>query len=1181
MIDINESYITDDLDMLSEIFNPVEEKTIKLEEGENRVVSILFLDVNGFTSMSEKMGSENTKRTMDKILTTFTNSIIKYGGYIDKYEGDLIMALFGSKITSETDTERAINAGLKILTDLKHINKITNFDLSIRIGINTGEVTTGKIGMKREGDFTVYGDAVNLAARMESNAPLNSIMIPKDTKEIIKDYFIFEDLGIVEVKGKEKPISIFKVIKKNPNKVERWERNSKIISRSIYVGRDKELNKIVELYETSKKEINSVDENYKPIIVGLRGDAGLGKSRLVREFVKKKNISKFLSGYTKSFAQPAYTIWVTMLKKYFSIEDDNSKELVKEKLDESFKELISYFTSDAGVEKLLIGAKNVIGYLFGVKYNDSRLIKVEPKTLQTFINTSMRYTIEAIAYKVNMELEIPLVIYFDDCQWMDEPSQGLLKTFLATLNVEEKRGKVFNRNILFLLTYRPEFRSFKEFEFDSRFTEFKLNPLTVDYSKKLIDSMLGTHNLSNLFIEKTVENSGGNPFYIEELVSYLIEDSKIIRDEKIQSWKLSGKIENIHIPLSLNNIILSRIDNLKSELKVVLQRASVIGHHFFKIILKEVSKKIDNHDNNIDKSFIELLDDKWVLPEEEEQKGSKSFDERDIYRFKQILTSDVCYGSILMYNKKILHKVIAETSEEIFNDNKEYYSFIANHYEKAKVEDKTIEYLLKAGDFAKENYQNDEAVIFYDKLLNPDLGLSKNSQIDIYFKKGEIFELTGRWDEAIDILEKAYLLSDEIENKEKLAKSSGIIGGLFRLKGKYEKAMESFQKQLRISEELGVEGGISRARGDIGLIYHMQGNFVKAMENYEKQLVICKKLGNIRGISRAIGNIGVVHHAQGNYDKAMEFYKKILDIYDKVDDKRGISKVVGNIGIIYHIQGNYVEAMNSYERALRTSIELGDRQGISRTSANMAAIYKIQGNYEKAMESYIKQLKIREDLGDNLGYSKIIGNMAAVYRSQGNCNKAMECYEKGLKIKEEIGDKQGISMFFGYMGMISKNQGEFAKGIEYLDKALEIDYEINLKSFIPYHLYQKILCSEKLGNFQIAMDLNDELFKTANEISDILNIFNSKVINEKIGFNLNIGDSEKQLQNISNLKQFLKEENEETNIVLLSHEIAVMLHNINRDYFKYKDKAIEIYKSLYKKIPDIEYKIGYEELEKL
>ena len=206
MFDINDSFIRDDLDALSEILNPVEEKTIKFEDGENRVVSILFLDVKGFTAMSEKMSPEEVKRIMDKILTAFSNSIIKFGGYIDKYEGDLIMALFGSKITTETDTERAINAGLKILSDLTHINKILNIDISVRIGINTGEVTTGKVGMKREGDFTVYGDAVNLASRMESNAPLNSIMLSKETKEIIEDYFLFEDLGDIEVKGKEKQI---------------------------------------------------------------------------------------------------------------------------------------------------------------------------------------------------------------------------------------------------------------------------------------------------------------------------------------------------------------------------------------------------------------------------------------------------------------------------------------------------------------------------------------------------------------------------------------------------------------------------------------------------------------------------------------------------------------------------------------------------------------------------------------------------------------------------------------------------------------------------------------------------------------------------------------------------------------------------------------------------------------
>jgi len=270
MFNINDSFITDDLAALAEILNPVAEQTLKLEEGENRVVSVLFLDIKGFTAMSEKMKPEEVKLTMDKVLTVFTNSILKYGGYIDKYEGDLIMALFGCKSASETDTERAISAGLKILSDIKQVNQILKIDIAVRIGINTGEVTTGKIGMKRDGDFTVYGDAVNLASRMESCAPLNSIMIPEETRAMVENSFLFEDLGVISVKGKEKPVSVWKVAGFSPKKVERWERSSSIIKHSLYVGRDSELNQISELYQTSQSEIGTVDPKYKPVIIGLK-----------------------------------------------------------------------------------------------------------------------------------------------------------------------------------------------------------------------------------------------------------------------------------------------------------------------------------------------------------------------------------------------------------------------------------------------------------------------------------------------------------------------------------------------------------------------------------------------------------------------------------------------------------------------------------------------------------------------------------------------------------------------------------------------------------------------------------------------------------------------------------------------------------------------------------------------
>ena len=195
-----------------------EEKTVQLKEGERRTVAILFADIQGFTKLSEKLDHETVRDFMDSIFKIFTQAIEKHGGYVDKYTGDEIMALFGAKVASEVDTQRAVFCALDILDKMSGINKqlpaklnlnVQDAQLSIRIGINTGVVTTGRIGKQREGDFTVYGDAVNIASRMESNAPPDRIMLSEATMKLAGDSFHYEDHGSISVKGKTDEISVF------------------------------------------------------------------------------------------------------------------------------------------------------------------------------------------------------------------------------------------------------------------------------------------------------------------------------------------------------------------------------------------------------------------------------------------------------------------------------------------------------------------------------------------------------------------------------------------------------------------------------------------------------------------------------------------------------------------------------------------------------------------------------------------------------------------------------------------------------------------------------------------------------------------------------------------------------------------------------------------------------------
>ncbi|MCD4819868.1 MAG: tetratricopeptide repeat protein, partial [Candidatus Cloacimonetes bacterium] len=1004
--------LEDDLDILSEIINPVQEKTLKLEDGENRIVSILFLDIKGFTAMSEKLHHEKVKQIIDRIFKVFTNVILKYGGYIDKYEGDLIMALFGSKKTSETDTERAILSGLEILNKLKHINEIfkpQNRELSLRIGINTGYVTTGKVGLGREGDFTVYGDAVNLASRMESNAFLNSIMIPVNTKKLVEDNFTFTALGCIRVKGKKEPIEVFNVIGVAPQKIERWER-TKLIKKSDYVGREIEFKQITKLFEKSQKQIGKIDKTYKPIVIGLRGSARLGKSRFIFEFIQRikkkyelKNDAKIIvKGFTKSYAQAPYTLFSTLLKNYIGIADNDSKQNIKNKFEQAITDICKYLSNEE--IQVINTIKPILGFLLGLIYDDVRIKNADPKILQTEILLSLRYFLEAVAKIANIQ-KLPLIVILEDLHWIDEVSLNAIKSILTTLNVEEIRTNRPCKNMFFLLSYRNEFKNISEFEISTLFTEFILQPLTNINSDKLIQSMLGDIEIPEKISKKLLKKSQGNPFYIEEWIHSLIDNNviQLIRNQ----WQIKKDFTDIPIPSTLNNLILSRIDNMEERLKSLLQKASVIGNSFLQSILKAIEIKLGN-ERIFQQELSELISMDWLIKEKELKNSDAE------YLFKHIITCDVAYKTILNYNRKILHKLIAEFAEERFGTRKDYFAFLANHYEKAEISDKAIEYLKKAGDFARRNYENEKANKIYDKLLGNLQGLPNqvDLRIDTLLKKGHILNNIGKWNEAEDDYRKALKLSEEIEDKKKIAKSHDSIGYLLRLQGDYKKALDCFEKELIICEELGDKRGVSLTFRGIGIVYREQGDFKKAMEFYKKGLKLSEELGDKRDISYVLGSIGGLYLEQKHIEKALHNYKKVLKIREEFEDKENIAFTIINMGIVYYAQGNYKKAMEYYEKSLNFFESIGNKFLISFIIGKMGRIYGEQGDYKKAMDYHLRQLKMSEELGAKSEIATSVWDIGNVYFDQGNYSKALEFYENALSIAKEIKAKWRLPYYF-------------------------------------------------------------------------------------------------------------------------------------------------------------------------
>ena len=859
-----------------------------------------------------------------------------------------------------------------------------------------------------------------------------------------------------------------------------------------------------------------------------------------------------------------------------------------------------------------------------MKYDDVRLKNPDPKNLQTEIQLSWRYFLEAIAQVANKQ-NFPLIVILEDMHWIDEASLNTFKVILTALNAEEKRTNKPCKNLFFLLSYRNEFENLREFEFNTYFNEFLLQPLSIDNYDKMIQSMLGIIEIPEKIKKELLIKSEGNPFYIEEWIHSLIDNNLI--EFVNNKWQINNEITDIPIPGTLNSLILSRIDKMEENLKSLLQKASVIGNSFLHSILEAIEMKFGN-EKMFHQDLSELMNLDWLIKEKELKNADAQ------YLFKHIITCDVVYETILNYNKKIIHKLIAEFVEERFGKDKEYFAFLANHYERAEITNKAVEYLEKAGDHAKENYDNKKAIEFYDKLLTcleKVTEPSQEKQIDVLLKKGKILELIGKWDEAEEICNIALELSEENDKMKRIASSSSAIGILYHFRGNYEKAMECYKKQLIIAEELGDKRGISIAVGNMGLVYADQGNYEKAMQCYEKDLTISEKLGNKRGISMAIGNMGLVYADQGNYEKAMECYEKQLIMAEELEDKRGISTVVGNMGLVYADQGNYEKAMECYEKLLKISEKLGDKRGISSAVGNMGLIYADQGNYEKAMMYYEKQLIIVEELGDKRGISSAVGNMGIIYADQGNYEKAMECYKKQLIIAEELGDKRGISIAVGNMGISYADRGNYdqamqcyeeqlkinkelgvkrgisitvgnmgivyadqdndEKALECFEKAIQIDRELDLKTVLPYHLSDNAQCLYRIKEYEKAKQMNEKALESAKEIGYDELIFQSEVLTEKIHFKQSTSNKNKQIKAINNLENMLNKESDiakatpgqenEENIATLNYEIALMLNEIKQENSKYKNKAIKIYKELYKKTPNIEYKDKTDELEKL
>jgi class 3 adenylate cyclase/predicted ATPase len=654
-------------------------------EGERKTITALFADIKGSVELMQNLDPEDAQRIVDPALEVLMEAVHHYEGYVARTTGDGLFALFGAPIAHEDHPQRALYAALRMQERIAGYAEKLKLEkgvaLQIRIGLNTGDVVVRSIRKDDlHTDYDPIGHSTNLAARMESLASAGSILVSENTYRMTEGYFQFKDQGPTKVKGMSDPVNTYEVVGVGPLRT-RLEVSAK---RGFvhFVGRQAEMGQLKRALELAKSGRGQ--------IVGLIGEAGVGKSRLCHEFKLSSQtgclvLESFAVSHGKAYP---YLPLIDLLKSYFEIGLEDDERARREKITRRV----------LGLDRALEDRLPYLFALLGVLEPASSLQQMDP-------GIRRQRTFEAVKRLLLQEpRNQPVLLLFEDLHWLDNETQA----FLGALGESLATSKV-----LLLANYRPEYRH--GWSGKTYFTELRLDPLENESAEELLSAILGDEAELEALKRLILDKSEGTPFFIEEVVQGLFDRGWLARNGKV---RLTRPLVEIHIPPTVEAVLAARIDRLDAEKKGLLQTAAVIGREFSCNLLERVTGRSEA---DLARQLGELQAAEFVY----EQPASS---ERE-YIFKHALTRDVAYNSLLVERRTRLHEATAEGIEALFGSRPaEHYSELAHHYGRSANTAKAIEYLRLAAQQAVQRSANAQAVAHLSKALELLKTLPENAE---------------------------------------------------------------------------------------------------------------------------------------------------------------------------------------------------------------------------------------------------------------------------------------------------------------------------------------------------------------------------------------------------------------------------------------------------------------------
>ena len=1005
-------------------------------EGERKVVTVLFADVANFTSISEKLDPEDVHQIMDGCFKILMDEIHRFEGTINQFTGDGVMALFGAPIAHEDHAQRACHASLAIQTAIKpyaeKLKENLGIEFSIRIGINSGAVVVGSIGDDLRMDYTAQGDTSNLASRMESHAEPGTVLISENTYRLVRDFFELESKGKLQVKGKEAPVEAYQLVRAGEVETRIGASAAKGLTR--FVGRKRELEGVKETFTKAQSGRGQV--------VGIVGEAGVGKSRLLLELknMLPEGDYTYLEGRCLHYGgSMAYLPILDILRSYFDIKegegDSDIKEKIKKKtlrLDERLKTVFPPFQE-----------------ILSLTVDDGAYLKVEPVEKRT-------RTFEAIRdLLVRLSENNPLVLAVEDLHWIDKTSEEFLDYMIGWLP---------NTRILLILLYRPEYTH--TWGSKSYYSKIGVDHLSSDTSAELVRAILDGGDVMPELRDLILSRASGNPFFMEELTHSLLENGAILKKE--DQYVLSTKPSDIQVPDTIQGIIAARMDRLEEGLKRIMQVASVIGREFaFRILHAITEMKEDLKSNLLNLQGLEFIYEKSLFPELE-------------YIFRHALTQEVAYNSLLVKRRKEIHEKIAQAIEELYAERlEEFYEMLAYHYGRSDNTEKAVEYLDLANQKAVKLNAMEEAKTYFDeamKLLDtlPDTEENQKRCISLLVNQWIVFLQLLKFKEYYELLTRYEPMAIGLGNQGLLGEFYAQLSQCGYWFSNFDQAIQMGTKALELCEAAGNVEGSHSAYNAMQYSYLYKGDYENVLALKEDILRMIEQQFNLHIYVWTLSAVSWAYSELGLWDEAVKEGQEGLRIAKEFSDNSLISFAAFIISLAYTFKGDLRKATEYAELAVQKAPTPADkawaqmvlalawcRAGESHRGVEILTAlvqmsqdaryegvetnlmlylgegYWLAREYDKATRTLKECLKFSERLGMKF-YSGSAHRLLGELTLKTNPSQAATHFEQCIAIFGKIKAENELAKTYTGCGRFYKQQGNMTQAREYLTKALEI-----------------------------------------------------------------------------------------------------------------------------------------------